>query len=105
LVTECGGPAHLFENVRAPAGGFSLGGIPAGAALRLRLADGRELLRLAAAPVSYFGQGSALVHVGPPPSEVLDLAVLPPYGATPRHFEAEAFTPDERRVVDLGGAW
>jgi hypothetical protein len=105
LVTECGGPARLFENVRARPGGFSLRGIPDGSALRLRLADGRELLRLASAPVSYFGQGSPLAHVGVPPEELVELTVLLPYGAEPKRFTPEQLAPGALRIADLGSAW
>jgi hypothetical protein len=102
LLTECGGPARLFENVRARTGGFSLRGVPDGSALRLRLVDGRELLRLASAPVSYFGQGSSFVHVGVPPEEIAQLTVLPPYGAEPRQFGAGELSPGRLRIADLG---
>jgi hypothetical protein len=105
LVTQCGGPARLFENVRPTTAGFSIRGLPDGAAVRVRTADGRELVRWASAPVSYFGQGSPYLHLGLAPAEVVELTVFPPYGGAPRSIETEALVPDARRLVDLSGGW
>jgi len=103
LVTTCGGPARLFENVRARSPGFSLRGLPHGARVVVRTRDGRALLRTAAAPVSYFGQGAAEVHLGLAPEQVLELVVEPLHGGAPRQLEGAALSVNGRAVVDLGG--
>jgi hypothetical protein len=104
LVTQCGGPARLFENVRPRTAGFSIRGLPGGSAVRVRTAGG-ELVRWASAPVSYLGQGSPFLHLGLAPEDVVELTVLPPYGAEPRAIAPELLVPDVRRLVDLSQGW
>ena len=99
VLTECGGPARLFENVRARTPGLLLDGLPDGARVRIRLRDGRELARRALAPVSYFGQGGREVHLGAGPEVIEWLELGAPGGG--RRIAGADLVPGARRVVHL----
>jgi hypothetical protein len=99
VLTECGGRARLFENVRAPAGGFVVQGLPRDARVTVRTRDGRELVLVASPPVSYLGQGATPLHVGLPPEALEELVIAPPGGGPVQRLAGAALEPGPRRTV------
>jgi len=70
VLTQCGGRAHLFENVRPTTPGHVLTGLPHGARVAVHAKDGRVLVRTAGPEGSYFGQCAPGVHLGLAPDAV-----------------------------------
>jgi hypothetical protein len=105
VLTECGGPAHVFLN-EAPAGGaLVLAGLPAGTQVELRLASGRRLLREAGPQPSYFGACAAELHAGLGEDSAVALLVRAPW-SEPSEVRLEPPARNERLVLRQGeGGW
>lgn len=71
LLTQCGGPARLFENVASPGGGLQLAGLPVGTQVVIELEGGARRLREVATATSYFGQSALPLDTGARPGEVV----------------------------------
>jgi hypothetical protein len=82
VLTQCGGPARLYENVRARTPGFRVLGPPAGSRVEVRTKDGRVLVRESGPQVSYFGQSTAEVHLGVSADQIAAITVHGLDGAT-----------------------
>jgi hypothetical protein len=75
VLTQCGGPARVYENVRPKSAGLILRGLAAGSRVEVRTNEGRRLVRDAGPQVSYFGQSSPHVHVGLPVDRIERVSV------------------------------
>ncbi len=67
VVTQCGGPALLLRNDRAPPGtGIVVAGIPPGTRVVATTPDGTSRVREVTAAGSYYGAGPARLHLALP---------------------------------------
>lgn len=64
VLTECNGPARLFENSGECASSVEILGLPQGTQVLFELEDGRSLLREAGPQPSYFGSSAPGVRCG-----------------------------------------
>lgn len=64
LLTQCGGPAVLLENLRGGRHGLRIEGLPAGTRIEARTTGGRVLALESGPQPSYFGQSAPAVHIG-----------------------------------------
>jgi hypothetical protein len=86
VLTQCGGPAAILENVRGHGAALVLRGLPAGTLVEAELADGRRLLREAGAQPSYFGACADDCRIATGGPAVVALSVRAPY-ADAQRFE------------------
>lgn len=98
VLTQCGGPTRLFENVRGRGNGVTLSGLPAHSRVELVGANGRRIAREIGPQPSYFGAsapdivtgfGEALVKlvVRIPNTEAQTFDIDPPLASGVVHFE------------------